>query len=211
MTNKYQSLFDRQCQYFNTDATKPLAWRLEQLNRMEKMLNENRDRFCAALYDDFRKPSFEQQMEITVPLGVIDYYRKNLESLMAPEERNEMLDNIERAYMRISREIESRSPQRRPDDLSREYDHPSPPENGESIGAYLKHRREHLGLTLRDIASRTRIRTTFLEHIENGRLSDLPAPVYLRGFVLEFAKVLDLPNPEMIADAYLKPEEEEDE
>lgn len=71
MNNKYQLLFNQQSEHFNTDATKPLAWRLEQLARMEKMLTENRDRFCAALYDDFRKPTFEQQNS-----GIGKYYGK---------------------------------------------------------------------------------------------------------------------------------------
>ena len=61
------------------------------------------------------------------------------------------------------------------------------------------------------MAARTRIRTTYLEHIENERLADLPAPVYLRGFVLEFARVLGLPNPESTAAAYLELLEEEEE
>lgn len=132
-------------------------------------------------------------------------------SLMPAEERDEVLDHIERAYMRISMEIESRSTARSgllfPDDTSP----PAPPKPGESIGAYLKRCREHLGFTLRDIATKTRIRTTYIEHIENERISDLPAPVYLRGFVLEFARVLDLPDPESVTAAYLKLIDKEEE
>jgi hypothetical protein len=132
-------------------------------------------------------------------------------SLMTGQEREEMIDNIERAYMRISREVTSRLTTPEAPVSPENAAAPVPPKPGESIGIYLKRRRENLGLTLRDVASRTRIRTTYLEHIENERLTDLPAPVYLRGFVLEFARVLDLPNPESTAAAYLELLGEEEE
>lgn len=83
--NRYQPLLERQREFFFTDATKSLAWRREQLDRMERMLRENQDAFCQALYRDFHKPPFEQQFEITVPLGVIRYYREHLAELMAPQ------------------------------------------------------------------------------------------------------------------------------
>lgn len=85
MANKYQALFATQKERFFTNVTKSYAWRIEQLNRMERMLFDNREAFCAALYQDFGKPPFEQLFEITVPTGVIDYYRRNLRDLMAPQ------------------------------------------------------------------------------------------------------------------------------
>ncbi|PYE16186.1 enoyl-ACP reductase-like protein [Paraburkholderia silvatlantica] len=57
------------------------------INRMERMLREHQGEFCAALHRDFGKPPFEQLFEITVPLGVIRYYRENLKELMAPTRR----------------------------------------------------------------------------------------------------------------------------
>lgn len=125
-------------------------------------------------------------------------------SLLTPEERAEMLDRIERAYMRISREIDAHLHSQTTLLFGEEAALPDPPAPGDSIGAYLKLCREHLGLTLRDVANRTRIRTTYLENIESECLANLPAPVYLRGFVREFARVLELPDPESIAAAYLK-------
>ncbi len=85
MTNRFQPILDAQRSRFLTDATKSYEWRIDQLERMERMLLENQDAFCAALYQDFGKPSFEQLFEITVPLGNIKYYRDNLKALMAPQ------------------------------------------------------------------------------------------------------------------------------
>jgi aldehyde dehydrogenase (NAD+) len=43
--NQFQTIFDKQKDYFNTDATKSYEWRIEQLDRMAKMLNENNEAF----------------------------------------------------------------------------------------------------------------------------------------------------------------------
>ncbi|SFS13075.1 aldehyde dehydrogenase (NAD+) [Dyella sp. OK004] len=85
MDNRFQSIFDVQQSHFRSDITKSYEWRIEQLDAMERMLQERRDEFCAALYQDFGKPVFEQLFEITVPTGVIKYYRDNLRELMAPQ------------------------------------------------------------------------------------------------------------------------------
>lgn len=85
MTNRFQAILDAQKARFHTDATKRYEWRIEQLDRLERMLLENQDAFCAALHQDFGKPPFEQLFEITVPLGNIKYYREHLKELMAPQ------------------------------------------------------------------------------------------------------------------------------
>ncbi|MGK6341917.1 aldehyde dehydrogenase family protein [Chryseobacterium sp. DT-3] len=86
MMNKYQSIFDIQKEFFYTDATKTYEWRIDQLNRLEKMFTENQEVFCQALKTDFNKPPFEQLFEITVPLGNIKYYKENLQQLMVPQQ-----------------------------------------------------------------------------------------------------------------------------
>lgn len=85
MGNAYQTLFERQRAFFMSDATKPAAWRREQLTRMKAMLMDHQDAFCDALRQDFGKPPFEQRFEITVPCGVIEHYLARLEEYMAPE------------------------------------------------------------------------------------------------------------------------------
>lgn len=84
--NNYQNIFDAQREFFFSDVTKTYEWRMDQLNRMEKFLTDNQEAFCAALHKDFGKPPFEQLFEITVPLGVIKYYKENLRKLMEPEQ-----------------------------------------------------------------------------------------------------------------------------
>jgi flagellar biosynthesis protein FlhG len=55
--------------------------------------------------------------------------------------------------------------------------------------------------------SRTKIRQTYLQAIEEERYEALPPPVFLRGFVREFAACLGLPAEE-VARAFLKRREQ---
>lgn len=86
MSNPFQNVFDKQHSSFFSNRTKSRDWRLDQLARMEQMLLDHRERWCDALFQDFHKPPFEQEFEISVPMGNIAYYRDNLDQLMAPEE-----------------------------------------------------------------------------------------------------------------------------
>jgi len=73
----------------------------------------------------------------------------------------------------------------------------------EVTGAALQQIREARGLSLRQIASVTKIGVRFLEYIEQDRFEFLPAAVYLRGFLQEYARQVGL-EPRAVADAYLR-------
>ena len=125
-------------------------------------------------------------------------------SLVENDQRGEIIDRIERAYMRISQDLRP-EPADGPAVLPMHgLDKPFPPGPGERIGPYLRQRREFLGFTVQEIAKRTRIRSTYLEQIEKELFQELPAAVYLRGFILQFAGILGLPEPERIAAAFLE-------
>lgn len=124
-------------------------------------------------------------------------------SLMENEQRSEILHRIEMAYMHISQDLRSQSGETAPTLPFEDLDHPAAPGADERIGPYLRQRRESLGFTINDIARRTRVRTAYLEYIENEQFKELPAPVYLRGFVLDYIRLLDLPEPEKIARRFL--------
>lgn len=59
-------------------------------------------------------------------------------------------------------------------------------------GASLRKFREERGISLRTIATTSKVGVRFLEYIEADRHSDLPAPVYLRGFLQEYARAVGL-------------------
>jgi len=62
------------------------------------------------------------------------------------------------------------------------------------LGAKLKAIREEKGLSLEDVTETTKIRTNFLEDIENGNYGNFPGSVYVRGFVKSYLHVLDADN-----------------
>jgi len=69
-------------------------------------------------------------------------------------------------------------------------------------GADLKKIREARGMSLRHIAAVTKIGLRFLEYVEEDRFAFLPATVYLRGFLLEYARLVGI-DPRRTADAYM--------
>jgi flagellar biosynthesis protein FlhG len=69
-------------------------------------------------------------------------------------------------------------------------------------GPDLRKIREGRGMSLRHIAAITKIGVRFLEYVEADRFELLPAPVYLRGFLLEYARLVGI-DPKRAADAYM--------
>ncbi len=80
------------------------------------------------------------------------------------------------------------------------------------LGAELRARRQSLGWELPDLAQSLRIRQSYLEAIEAGRMAELPGTTYALGFVRAYASALGLPGEQVAsrfraesADANVKP------
>lgn len=70
-------------------------------------------------------------------------------------------------------------------------------------GALLRKVRESQGIEISDIAQRTKISGTHLNAIENEATGDLPAAVYVQGFVQTVAKFLKL-DPAQVSKTYMR-------
>ena len=82
---------------------------------------------------------------------------------------------------------------------------PPMPEVGpatEYTGDLLRRIREARGVSLRELATRTRISLGHLEHLEAEAFRELPERVYLRGFLTAYARELKLDGPRL-AETYL--------
>jgi cytoskeleton protein RodZ len=77
---------------------------------------------------------------------------------------------------------------------------PNPQQHSElaSFGEELRREREIRGISLKEIADATKISRRFLEAIEHNDHKTLPAPVFTRGFVREYARYLGLNAEEMV-------------
>ena len=130
-------------------------------------------------------------------------------SLLGSRERAELLGRIDEAFMRISNaaadltanpaiaETEDGTPEVSLQGLMTPTDLVGDP------GAYLRHHRLVSGLTLEQVSVETKVRPNLLNAIELEEWDKLPASVFVRGFVLQVARLLRLDDPEALAAAYV--------
>lgn len=71
-------------------------------------------------------------------------------------------------------------------------------------GAFLGRIRRERGVELIDISNRAKISKSYLQAIEEERFEDLPAPVFVRGFVTEFARFLKIDPQRAVRDFMAK-------
>ena len=71
----------------------------------------------------------------------------------------------------------------------------------DELGGLLREAREAKGLTLAEAQSATRINSSFLQALEEGRYDQLPTQVHVRGYLRNYAKYLML-DPKPLLDRY---------
>lgn len=132
-------------------------------------------------------------------------------SLLEPEEVRVAHARVDEAYRVL------RDPERRRDYDARTHEaerpaaetlEPPPPRPDPRVlpepvtGPDLRRVREERGVGLKEIAFASKIGIRFLEYIEADRHGELPAAVYLRGFLQEYARAVGL-DPQRTAGSYL--------
>jgi len=68
----------------------------------------------------------------------------------------------------------------------------------ETLGEYLKSKREARNVTLEEIAEATKIRKAILEAIENNRQDLIPPRVFTQGFLRSYASYLELDESDVV-------------
>lgn len=128
-------------------------------------------------------------------------------NLLEDDERDAMLARIDEAYRRITgaEPPPNRGPRAVPSPAEPPPDAPAgpPPDPRTDPGAVLRYHRRARGLTLAQLASETKIRATLLDQIERESAAELPAAVFVRGHVVQYARALELADPNEIAARYL--------
>lgn len=67
-----------------------------------------------------------------------------------------------------------------------------------ALGDRLRDERRRAGRTLHDVEAATRIRGRLLEALENGEYDRLPSPAYVKGYILSYARFLDIPTEPLL-------------
>ena len=68
-----------------------------------------------------------------------------------------------------------------------------------TVAEQLRQAREARNLTMQQVVEITKIRTDHLRALEEGNFDVFSAPVYIRGFVRSYSKLLKLDVPQMMA------------
>ncbi|RYZ85410.1 MAG: helix-turn-helix domain-containing protein, partial [Proteobacteria bacterium] len=69
--------------------------------------------------------------------------------------------------------------------------------------AFLKRVREYKNITASKMSAITKINSYYVTAIESMDTGSLPAPVFIRGYVIQIAKVLGL-DEKKVAESYMK-------
>ena len=72
------------------------------------------------------------------------------------------------------------------------------------FGEHLRRERELRGVSLDEVSAGTRIKTSFLEALENGRWEQLPGGAFNRGFIRATSRFLGLDEDGMVAEYALE-------
>ena len=81
-----------------------------------------------------------------------------------------------------------------------------------SIGETFKQRRKELNITLKEAENATSIRASYLHSLEEGDVSKLISPIYIHGFVKQYATFLGLDAEDLMnsyPDLFIRPDPQE--
>src|SRR5215467_2962051 len=84
--NIYEDIFNCQKAYFASDVTRSYEWRVDQLDRLARLLSEHTNEFYDALSRDFKTALSEKVFEVAATLGTIEVTKSLLKSWMQPTE-----------------------------------------------------------------------------------------------------------------------------
>src|SRR5580693_4078746 len=84
--NRFQAIFDAQKALFATGVTRTFEWRIDQLDRMARMIRENEKRFQEAMAKDFKTASQEYIFETQASAGESEVQKMQLKEWMKPVE-----------------------------------------------------------------------------------------------------------------------------
>src|SRR5271163_3389433 len=84
--NPFQDIFNAQKALFATGVTRTYEWRVDQHDRMARMIREYEERFQKAMAKDFKTASQEYIFETAASAGETDVQRSQLKEWMKPVE-----------------------------------------------------------------------------------------------------------------------------
>lgn len=121
------------------------------------------------------------------------------------DNRQDILDQIEDAHMKLTEYFNNQSAESEEERMASMIVKTVDKEFDQILyftGPILKQIRERVGIELSDLSLATKVRAQYLECIELEKFASLPHEVYTRGFVIDYARYLQL-DPERVARDYM--------
>src|SRR5271154_726653 len=84
--NPFQEIFDKQKSYFATNVTRSYEWRIDQLDRMGRMIADHEAEFQQAIADDFKTSREEYDFETFTAISEAEFQKSQLKQWMEPVE-----------------------------------------------------------------------------------------------------------------------------
>src|SRR5258705_324186 len=84
--NTFQTVFEQQKRHFASGVTRTYQWRVEQIDRMARLVGENETALQQAVTKDFKTASQEYVFETLACLGEVEFQKSQLKDWMAPVE-----------------------------------------------------------------------------------------------------------------------------
>src|SRR5260370_6222672 len=81
--NTFQTVFEQQKRHFASGVTRTYQWRVEQIDRMARLVGENETALQQAIAKDFKTASQEQVFETFACLGEVEFQKSQLKDWMA--------------------------------------------------------------------------------------------------------------------------------
>jgi curved DNA-binding protein CbpA len=149
----------------------------------------------------FSKSREEYDRRLSAGIDVRDfrYYTDTKEAIKpSPPATEQKEEKVMPSYHAVSKETDLHPPQE-----SAPHNDTETYEGVEFNGKMLKLIRERKGMSLNFIAEKTRISIIYLEHIEGDKYQHLPAEVYLKNYLMQYARAIGL-DPKRVVEDYMK-------
>jgi len=82
--NTFHTVFEQQKRHFASGVTRTYQWRIEQLDRMARLVGENETALQQAIAKDFKTARQEQIFETLACVGEVEFQKSQLKDWMAP-------------------------------------------------------------------------------------------------------------------------------
>ena len=91
----FENILQQQKEFYLTHKTKDVDFRIDQLKKFRKLIQQNQDKLYHAIQQDFGKSKFETFVtEISFVLNDLDYYIKNVKKLAKPRSVSTNMVNL---------------------------------------------------------------------------------------------------------------------